>query len=962
MSAGESRRLFRFGLFEADLDNTQLTRKGVRVRLQEQPFRILAMLLEHSGQIVTREDLRQELWPAGTYVSFDASLNMALKRLRSALGDDADNPRFIETIPKRGYRFIVPVSLEGAREPSTEQSVAAVATSSSAMLTAARAGDLGRARVALLNRRSILAIAAIAGAISLAAFFAFHRRQQRSAFANSKPVDIGLLGRSVAVLGFQNASGRPSDSWLATALAEMLRTELGAGGKLRVVPGENVAQFRAGAPWLQTDSLTRRTASRVGKALDSDLLVLGSFATVGDQQNGSVRVDFRLQDAQTGEILYEGAESGDERQLFGLVATVGSDLRERLGLPMIHESEEAGVVSSLPSDPDANRLYSLGLQKLRDADFAAAKDLFLQAEKLSPRFPLVHLMLFRAWSGLGYDQKAKQEIRTAYELSSGLAEVDRLQVEGAYYGSIPERDKAISAYRALCALYPDSVDYAEQLVIALNAAGRHEEALAVIHNLRKLPSPAGEDPRIDFWEGQLVAESQGTTAAQPFFEKAVASAASQGQELLYAHFRLTQCLNIVYGDHPQGATKLCEEAYNTFMAAGNRMYAADALRTMGDRRGAEGDLDGARELYQRAVDLLVPLGEHEKMGIVLNNMAIGYENQGHIAEAEKLFRQAADTWTECGDLEHAGAALGNLGDTLMLQGQLHQAELQYRRAQKQIEVSSPNGIAYLLYSIANLHLYGGDVAEANRLASQALQMARRMNATNDIAADLEVIGTIQISSGDLPGAGASFRQALAIFQQRGAKVSIAEANADLAEVSLEQGRLSDAEQQLRKSLSQFRARESLLDEVQSETDLSRVLLREGKLAEARRTISDAIALTADNNYPGLKLPAEIVDARIEAAEISARADAKSKPGFSSPRRKLQNALAAAHRLGYYQIECEARLALGELDLRENASGARTQLAELARNARAHGLTLVARRAATLTDFAASPKGRVPDLP
>lgn len=117
MSTDASPRLFRFGLFEADLENARLTRKGVQIRLQEQPFHILALLLEHAGQIVKREDLRRELWPAGTYVSFDSSLNAALNRLRAALDDDADNPRFIETIPKRGYRFIAPVNGEVSAVP-----------------------------------------------------------------------------------------------------------------------------------------------------------------------------------------------------------------------------------------------------------------------------------------------------------------------------------------------------------------------------------------------------------------------------------------------------------------------------------------------------------------------------------------------------------------------------------------------------------------------------------------------------------------------------------------------------------------------------------------------------------------------------------------------------------------------------------------------------------------------------
>ena len=130
MPLAQSKRSYRFGLFQADLATRALLRQGVRVRLQDQPFQILTILLERTGEIVSREELRQRLWPADTYVEFDGSLNAALKKLRSALGDSADNPIFIETVPKRGYRFIAPVTCEhdasaaSGREPANSESLA----------------------------------------------------------------------------------------------------------------------------------------------------------------------------------------------------------------------------------------------------------------------------------------------------------------------------------------------------------------------------------------------------------------------------------------------------------------------------------------------------------------------------------------------------------------------------------------------------------------------------------------------------------------------------------------------------------------------------------------------------------------------------------------------------------------------------------------------------------------------
>src|SRR5437870_5845169 len=111
------RGVIRFGVFEVDLPAGRIRRNGLRVHLQDQPFRVLAMLLERPGEVVTREDLRKRLWPADTFVDFEHGLNAAVKRLRDALGDSAENPRFVETVPRRGYRFIGSVDVPRSDRP-----------------------------------------------------------------------------------------------------------------------------------------------------------------------------------------------------------------------------------------------------------------------------------------------------------------------------------------------------------------------------------------------------------------------------------------------------------------------------------------------------------------------------------------------------------------------------------------------------------------------------------------------------------------------------------------------------------------------------------------------------------------------------------------------------------------------------------------------------------------------------
>src|SRR3979490_3078316 len=120
MITGSIRRVVRFGAFEVDLRAGELFTQGIKIGVQDQPFGVLALLLEHPGEVVTREDLRQAIWPAGTFVEFDVGLDAAIHKLRTALGDSAENPRLVETLPRRGYRFIAAVedvAAAGAGQP-----------------------------------------------------------------------------------------------------------------------------------------------------------------------------------------------------------------------------------------------------------------------------------------------------------------------------------------------------------------------------------------------------------------------------------------------------------------------------------------------------------------------------------------------------------------------------------------------------------------------------------------------------------------------------------------------------------------------------------------------------------------------------------------------------------------------------------------------------------------------------
>ena len=274
--------LFRFGVFEADSAGGTLTRSGARIKIQEQPFRLLLILLQRPGEIVSRDELRQRLWPEGTYVDFDGSLNVLLKRLRATIGDDPENPRFIETVPRRGYRFIAPVAVV---QPKVEQIPVTSPGNSPVQIVSDSVSVAPAAKVS--NPRYWTRAAIIAGAVAIAVGVWLLRHYKSVSQSEIRKSQVQMR-KSVAVLGFQNLSRRADEAWLATALSEMLSTELAGGEKLRLVSGEDVANLRVSAPWPATDTLDRGTSARIGDALNSDVLVLGSYILIGSPRRRTV--------------------------------------------------------------------------------------------------------------------------------------------------------------------------------------------------------------------------------------------------------------------------------------------------------------------------------------------------------------------------------------------------------------------------------------------------------------------------------------------------------------------------------------------------------------------------------------------------------------------------------------------------------------------------------------------------
>jgi TolB-like protein/DNA-binding winged helix-turn-helix (wHTH) protein len=241
-----SRRIWRFGIFEADVDAGELRRNGAKIRLQDQPFQILTVLLARAGKLVSREDLCREVWREGTFVEFDHALNTAVKKIRMAIGDDAVAPRYIETIPKRGYRFIAPVQ---PAKHATDLNVADLASNKSTTSVSWK----------------IAGTVCVVVAVVVTGFAILHRARVAQAQEGKRVM--------LAVLPFENVSGDVGQESLCDGITQELITQLGRGDpRLGIAARSRVLPYRH----------TPKGAAQIGSELQVDYLMEGSLRRDGE--------------------------------------------------------------------------------------------------------------------------------------------------------------------------------------------------------------------------------------------------------------------------------------------------------------------------------------------------------------------------------------------------------------------------------------------------------------------------------------------------------------------------------------------------------------------------------------------------------------------------------------------------------------------------------------------------------
>ncbi len=757
-----------------------------------------------------------------------------------------------------------------------------------------------------------------------------------SSHQSSSTGEASIERRSLAVIGFRNLSGREGTAWLSSALSEMLAMELAAGEALRMVPGENVARMRLELALPETDALSADTLRKVNAYLDSDLVALGSYFATGAADGDPVRLDLRLHNAMTGELAAAISEEGTVAGLIELVERTGRRVRANLNLGV---NEGGGLRVALPADPLAARLYVTGLNQLRQFDALSARHVLERAVAREPEAPLAHSALAQAWAALGYDARSEAAAGRAFELAGDLPREERLLVEGRFREASKDWGRAIEIYTSLWNFFPDQAEYGLRLAAVQTSAGRGVEALETLADLRRLPAPVAQDPRIDLAAAVVAYSLSDFASSEVAASRAVEKARHRGSRLLVARalVELGQAAWRV-GDSGR-AMAAVKEAAGIFTELGEHGGRAGALRLEGNILLVQGSLARALSIYAESLAIYREIGHAAGISKVLNNVAIVRQRQGDLDAARRTHEKALESARENGDPLLISEKQNNLGIVLDLQGDLEGARSSYEEAlQIAREVGDRGGEASRMNNLAKLQRRQGDLEGAERLYRQAAEIWREIDDRRDLAYTLSDLGSLLVVRGDLDAARRSGEEALAIRNQLGDAGDAAVTRLVLATAAIEDGRAREAEALARRALKAFQGEERNDDEAAATALVARSLLLRGETRPAQANLERAQELLEGSGNVELGLSVELHAARAAGAAGDA----------GTALERLERVRSKAIATSMAELELAARLARSELELAGGVTGWRDRLIALEREAAATGFDLIASKARRLS--------------
>ena len=443
--------VLRFGVFEAEPRSGELRKHGVRVRLRDQSFQVLVLLLERPGQIVTREELQRRLWPADTFVDFDRGLNKAVNRLRDALGDSADSPRFIETLPKRGYRFIAPID-----------------TAAPLAMQAAEAAP----RYPQWVRRVTVGALIVAAGFS-AGWYLLRSRPPRAAIG---PVRVVLAD-------FDNhTADRAFDDTLKQALA----IDLEQSPTVHVISDDEVMRTLRLMHRRVEDPFTTAVARDVCRRSDGSAVLSGSLAML----NSEYVLGLNAVDCRTGEIVArEQVRASRKEDVLGAVDDATADLRRKLGesatsVPLLdkHVHEMLTTVSL-----DAFQAYTNAERNVLTKGGWSAIPLFEHAIEIDPDFAYAHAAVALVLGTVGESARSAEHAEKAYHLRDRVSEWERFFITAQYNDRVTgQLEKNLAICDLWIQAYPQERTARTRLGMTYYQLGQPARALVEFEEARRV--------------------------------------------------------------------------------------------------------------------------------------------------------------------------------------------------------------------------------------------------------------------------------------------------------------------------------------------------------------------------------------------------------------------------------------------------------------------------------------------
>jgi TolB-like protein/DNA-binding winged helix-turn-helix (wHTH) protein/Flp pilus assembly protein TadD len=446
----------RFGTYEISLHSGELRKAGVRIRVQQQPLRLLETLLERPGEVVTREELRSRIWPNESFGDFDQAVNVAIAKLRGALGDSADNPRYIETLPRRGYRFIADVAVVNRPTNKLElvHEVASSETQDRAPLEVA--GKAAPKHLPWQHAWKTLALALML-LILMVLIFRWRSRPPDNILSSS-PV------RSLAVLPLENLSSN-SEDYFADGMTDELITDLAQISALRVISRTSVMPYKG----------ARKPLPQIARELNVDAVVEGTVLRSGKQ----VRITAQLIQAPADKHLWAQSYEGDVHDTLALQKKVARAIAEQIRIKLTPQ-EEAVLGNVKVVNPEAYENYLKGryFWNKRTADgLKKATYYFNQAIESDPNYSLPYTGLADIYQLSDHPQLAREEVQKALDLDDQLAEAHNSLARLLYLFN-GDWDGADREFRRALELNHNYAPAHHWYSMYLALEGRKEQALA----------------------------------------------------------------------------------------------------------------------------------------------------------------------------------------------------------------------------------------------------------------------------------------------------------------------------------------------------------------------------------------------------------------------------------------------------------------------------------------------------